>query len=54
MKIGFAKPEQPQSGAVIVGVWDAAMPTPTARRLDEATGGAIMRALSATPRFKGK
>ena len=54
MKIGFAKPEQPLSGAVIVGVWDAAMPTPTARRLDEATGGAIMRALSATPRFKGK
>ena len=54
MKIGFAKPEQPLCGAVIVGVWEEAMPTPTARRLDEVTGGAIMRALSATPRFKGK
>ena len=54
MKIGFAKPEQPLCGAMIVGVWEEAMPTPTARRLDEATGGAIMRALSATPRFKGK
>ena len=54
MKIGFAKPEHPLRGAVIVGVWEEAMPTPTAERLDQATGGAITRALSATPRFKGK
>ena len=54
MKISFAKPDQPHSGAVVVGVWDEAVLTPAARRLDEATGGAILRALSATPRFKGK
>jgi len=54
MKISFAEPDQPCSGAVIVGVWEEAMLTPAARRLDEATGGAIMRALSVAPRFKGK
>ena len=54
MKIGFAKPGQPSSAAVIVGVWEEATLTPAARRLDEATGGAIMHALSAAPRFKGK
>jgi len=54
MKIGFAKPGQPSSGAVIVGVWEEATLTPAARRLDEATGGAIMHTLSAAPRFKGK
>jgi leucyl aminopeptidase len=54
MKIGFAKPEQPLRGAVIVGVWEEATPTTNASRLDEVTGGAITRALSATPRFKGK
>ena len=54
MKIGFAKPSQPSSGAVIVGMWEEATLTAAARRLDEATGGAIMRALSAAPRFKGK
>jgi len=54
MKIGFAEPDQPASGAVIVGVWEEATPTPTARRLDEATGGAITRALAAATRFKGK
>jgi leucyl aminopeptidase len=54
MKIGFAKPEQPRSGAVVVGVWEEAVLTPAARRLDEATGGAIMRALTAAHRFTGK
>jgi len=54
MKIGFAKSGQPSSGAVIVGVWEKAKPTPTARRLDEATDGAITRALSVAPRFDGK
>ena len=54
MKIGFAELGQPASGAMIVGVWEEAPPTPTARRLDEATGGAITRALAAAPRFKGK
>jgi leucyl aminopeptidase len=54
MKIGFVEPDLPRSGAVVVGVWEEAALTPAARRLDEATGGAITRALSATPRFKGK
>jgi leucyl aminopeptidase len=54
MKISFAKPDQPHSGAVVVGVWDEAVLTPAAKRLDEVTGGAILRALSAAPRFKGK
>ena len=54
MKISFAKPDQPRSGAVVVGVWDEAVLTPAAKRLDEATGGAIVRALSAASRFKGK
>jgi leucyl aminopeptidase len=54
MKISFAEPGQSRFGAVIVGVWENAKLTPAARRLDETTGGAIMRALSAAPRFDGK
>src|SRR5437870_1896034 len=54
MKISFAEPDQPRSGAVVVGVWEEGVPTPAARRLDEATDGAITRALSVAPRFKGK
>jgi leucyl aminopeptidase len=54
MKISFAEPNLFRSGAVVVGVWEEAVLTPAARRLDEATGGAIMRALSAAPRFRGK
>src|SRR6516225_4397141 len=54
MKISFAEPDQPHSGAVVVGVWDEGVLTPAAKRLDKATGGAIMRALSAAPRFDGK
>ena len=54
MKISFAEPDQPRSGAVVVGVWEEGVLTPAARRLDEATSGAISRALSAAPRFSGK
>src|SRR6516165_1865491 len=54
MKISFAKPDQPRSGAVVVGVWDEAALTPAAKRLDETAGGAILRALSAASRFKGR
>jgi leucyl aminopeptidase len=54
MKISFAKLDRPHSGAVIIGVWEDAMLTPGARRFDEETGGAIARALSVAPRFKGK
>jgi len=54
MKISFAEPDLPRSGAVVVGVWEEAVLTPAAGRLDEATGGAIGRALAAATRFKGK
>ena len=54
MKISFAEPDLPRSGAVVVGVWEEGLLTPAARRLDEASGGAISRAVSAAPRFKGK
>ncbi|MGC2198918.1 MAG: leucyl aminopeptidase [Stellaceae bacterium] len=54
MKISFTEPDLPRSGAVVVGVWEEGLLTPAARRLDEASGGAISRAVSAAPRFKGK
>ena len=54
MKISFTEPDQPHSGAVVVGIWEEGALTPAARRLDEATSGAIARALSVAPRFGGK
>ena len=54
MKISFTEPELPRCGAVVVGVWEGKVLTPAARRLDEATDGAISRALAAAQRFKGK
>jgi leucyl aminopeptidase len=54
MKINFAEFEPPRSGAVAVGVWEDGTLTPPARQLDEASGGAIARALTASPRFRGK
>jgi leucyl aminopeptidase len=54
MKISFAEPDEPRPGALVVGVWEDGVLTSAARRLDETTGGAIMRAISASPRFTGK
>jgi len=54
VKINFVEPHQPRSGAVVVGVWEDGELTPAARLLDEATSGAVIRALSAAPRFGGK
>jgi len=54
MEISFAEPDQPRSGAAVVGIWEEGALTPSARRLDETTAGAISRALSVAPRFKGK
>jgi len=54
MKIRFAEPDQPRSGAVVVGVWEEGGLTSAARLLDEATAGAITRALSSAARFKGR
>src|SRR6516225_10303131 len=54
MKISFAEPHQPRSGAVVVGIWEECGLTAAARRLDETTAGAVSRALLVAPRFKGK
>ena len=54
MKISFAEFEPPRAGAVVVGVWEEGALTAPARVLDEATGGAVSRALAASPRFRGK
>jgi len=54
MKISFAEFALPRSGAVVVGAWEERALTAAARRLDEATGGAVSRAVAASPRFHGK
>jgi leucyl aminopeptidase len=54
MKISFAEPGLPHSGVIVVGVWEERALTPAATRLDEATGGAVSRAVAAAPRFHGK
>ncbi len=54
MKISFAKPDLSRSGAAVVGIWEERVLTPSARRLDEATDGAIARALASAARFHGK
>jgi leucyl aminopeptidase len=59
MEISFAEFALPQpssktAGAIVVGVWEERVLTPPARRLDEATGGAVSRALAAAARFHGK
>ncbi|HVB15765.1 MAG TPA: M17 family peptidase N-terminal domain-containing protein, partial [Stellaceae bacterium] len=54
MKIKFAEFALPRSGAVVVGAWEDRVLTAPARRLDEATGGAVARAVAASPRFHGK
>src|SRR5438270_7560202 len=54
MDIHFAEFSLPKSGAVVVGVWEDRALTGPARRLDEATQGAVARAVAAAPRFHGK
>jgi leucyl aminopeptidase len=54
MKIVFAAPQLPESGALAVGVAADRALTPAAAALDEASGGAVGRALGASPRFTGK
>ena len=54
MKIRFAEPELPRSGAVVAGIWEERGPSAAARRLDEATDGAITRALAGAARFSSK
>src|SRR5438093_1962178 len=54
MKISFAEFSPPKSGAVVVGAWEERVLTAPARQFDEATGGAITRAIAAVARFRGK
>ncbi len=53
MKIAFAKPETPATGAIVVGVLEDRKLTPAAAALDKKTGGVITRALGGS-RFKGR
>jgi leucyl aminopeptidase len=53
MKIAFAEPSLPKSGAVVVGAFEGRKLSRSAERLDKETGGAISRALKAS-RFQGK
>ncbi len=52
MKITFANPGPPKSGAVVVFATDGAALPPSARALDDALGGALTRAMKARD-FKG-
>lgn len=52
LDIAFAKPALPKSGAVILLMGEGEMPSGVWQQTDEATGGAIARALAAAE-FKG-
>ena len=53
VKISFAAPKLPKSGAIAVAVTDASTLSPSAQALDRATGGALTRAMK-NGRFSGK
>jgi len=52
MKISFANPAIPKAGAVVVGVLEGRKLTESAQAVDDATGGAVTRAIKAST-FKG-
>ncbi len=52
MKVSFAAPSLPRSGAVVAFVLDGGSLSPTAERIDKATGGALVRAIK-SGRFRG-
>jgi len=52
MKISFANVSVPKTGTLVVGILDGGTLTPGAQAVDEATGGALSRALKAG-KFKG-
>jgi len=54
MKISFAEFDLSRSGAIVVGVWEGGELTRPARQIDEASGGAVARALAGAGRFRGK
>jgi leucyl aminopeptidase len=53
MKISFAEPTLPKTGALVVGVHEERQLSATAVRLDEQLGGVLKRAMTAS-RFVGK
>jgi leucyl aminopeptidase len=53
MKISFAKPSVPTEGAAVAGVLEGKTLLPFAQKLDEASGGALSRAIKAS-KFEGK
>ena len=53
MKVTFAEPALPKSGAVVVGIAQGKTIGPVAKQVDEASGGAIKRALKHSA-FEGK
>ncbi|MGH6953230.1 MAG: leucyl aminopeptidase [Alphaproteobacteria bacterium] len=53
MEIVFADLSLPQSGTLVVGVLENGVMTPTAKKVDGATGGALARAVAAAG-FRGK
>ncbi|MEA4837175.1 MAG: M17 family peptidase N-terminal domain-containing protein, partial [Rhodospirillaceae bacterium] len=53
MKISFVKPALPSAGALVVGVYDGAVLSPSAKKADDESGGAILRAIAAS-RFTGE
>ena len=53
MKIAFAKPEQTNSGTLVVGVNEERRMTPSAAALDKKSGGSLTRAMTSS-RFKGR
>jgi len=54
MKITFAKPSVPKEGVIAVGILAERTLTPAAAEIDEATGGALRRALEVSGKFKGE
>ncbi|MBN2752204.1 MAG: leucyl aminopeptidase [Rhodospirillaceae bacterium] len=53
MKVAFAKPGLPKAGCLAVGVLETGILTPSAKEADDATCGALTRAIKAS-RFSGK
>jgi leucyl aminopeptidase len=53
MKISFAEPSLPKTGALVVGVHEERQLTPSAAKLDKQLDGALKRAMAAS-RFIGK
>jgi len=54
MRISFSAPDGKISGAVAVAVLEGGQLSPSAQKLDEASGGALTRAIKHSSRFSGK